>query len=141
MSTTVIEALEATARSHGSAPALRVKRGGAWQTTTWRQYRDEVFAAAAGLARLGLGAGGGVAVMGYNRPEWFVADLGAIAAGGVPTGIYTTVSVLRSTSTAGAHEPAGWLLEGGAIYGRIEEEPAWGSPRSRRVVGGGSRVA
>jgi long-subunit acyl-CoA synthetase (AMP-forming) len=30
--------------------------------------------------------------MGYNRPEWFIADVAAIAAGGVPTGIYTTTA-------------------------------------------------
>jgi long-subunit acyl-CoA synthetase (AMP-forming) len=28
--------------------------------------------------------------MGFNRPEWFLADIGAIAAQGVPAGIYTT---------------------------------------------------
>jgi long-chain acyl-CoA synthetase len=101
MPTTVIEALEATARAHGPSPALRVKRGGVWQTTTWQQYRDEVFAAAAGLMRLGLEPGGGVAIMGYNRPEWFVADLGAIAAGGVPTGIYTTSTPEQCRYVAG----------------------------------------
>jgi len=28
--------------------------------------------------------------MGFNRPEWFLSDLGAIHAGAVPAGIYTT---------------------------------------------------
>jgi len=90
MPETVIEVFEATARANADRPALCVKRGGEWQTTTWRQYRDEVRGAARGFIELGLEPGRGVAILGGNRPEWFVADLAAIAAGGLPTGIYTT---------------------------------------------------
>jgi long-subunit acyl-CoA synthetase (AMP-forming) len=45
------------------------------------------------MMHLGLEAGQGVVVLGFNRPEWFVADLAAIAAGGVPAGIYTTCTL------------------------------------------------
>ena len=30
--------------------------------------------------------------MGFNAPEWFIADIGCIMAGGVAAGIYTTNS-------------------------------------------------
>src|SRR6185436_20650251 len=89
---TVIEVLEATARRQGSRPALRVKRGGEWRTTSWSDYAAEVRQVAKGLMAVGLQPGQGVVIMGYNRPEWFIADLAAIAAGGVPTGIYTTTA-------------------------------------------------
>src|SRR6185503_7592981 len=72
--------------------ALRVKRGGEWRTTTWTEYAAEVRRVAKGLIAVGLQPGQGVVIMGYNRPEWFIADLAAIAAGGVPTGIYTTTA-------------------------------------------------
>ena len=39
---------------------------------------------------LGVGPGHNVAILSSNRPEWFLASLGAIAAGGVSAGIYTT---------------------------------------------------
>ena len=42
---------------------------------------------------LGLQPGKGVAILGFNRPEWFFTDIGAILAGGVPAGVYTTSSV------------------------------------------------
>src|SRR4029079_12447061 len=29
-------------------------------------------------------------IIGANSPEWFLADIGAIAAGGIPAGIYAT---------------------------------------------------
>lgn len=84
--------LDRTAREHGDAPALRVKRGGSWQTTTWQAYRDTARRVARGFVALGLQPGKGVAIIGYNCPEWFFADIGAILAGGVPAGIYTTSS-------------------------------------------------
>jgi long-subunit acyl-CoA synthetase (AMP-forming) len=87
---TIPQVLEQTARTHPGRPALRAKRGGAWQTTTWSEYRDQIRLAARGLMALGLEPGKGVVIMGYNRPEWFVADVAAIMAGGLPTGIYTT---------------------------------------------------
>ncbi|HEV8631071.1 MAG TPA: AMP-binding protein [Thermoanaerobaculia bacterium] len=90
MPRTVIDVLESTARAYGARPALKVKRGGSWKTWSWSDYAAEVRLLARGLMAVGLQPGQGVVVMGYNRPEWFLADLAAIAAGGVPTGIYTT---------------------------------------------------
>src|SRR5262245_5947841 len=92
MADTVIAVLEETARRHAARPALEAKRDGRWQTTTWRDYREQVMRTARGLIALGLEPGRGVAILGFNRPEWFLADLGAIAAGGIPAGIYTTSS-------------------------------------------------
>jgi long-subunit acyl-CoA synthetase (AMP-forming) len=90
MPETVIPVLERTARENADRPAMRVKTGGRWQTTTWKEYREQVALAARGFLRLGLAPGQGVAILGYNRPEWFIADLAAIAAGGLPAGIYTS---------------------------------------------------
>ncbi|HYU32108.1 MAG TPA: AMP-binding protein [Thermoanaerobaculia bacterium] len=89
---TIMSVLERTARDHGERPAMRVKDGGQWRTTTWKEYREQAWLAARGFLRLGLAPGQGVAIMGFNRPEWFLADVGAIAAGGIPAGIYITNS-------------------------------------------------
>jgi long-subunit acyl-CoA synthetase (AMP-forming) len=90
MQETVSEVLERTARTHGSRPALKAKRDGRWQATTWEEYRDQAKLVARGFLRLGLQPRDGVVIMGYNRPEWFLADIGAILAGGLPAGIYIT---------------------------------------------------
>lgn len=90
MPETVFEVLQRTAAAHAERPAMRMKRDGRWQVTTWKDYHDQALLAARGFLRLGLQPRQGVVIMGYNRPEWFVADLGAIAAGGLPAGIYTT---------------------------------------------------
>src|SRR5947207_7668837 len=86
----VIETFERTARAREDAPALKHKRDGRWETTTWRQYRDQVRLAGRALIALGVRPGDHVTIIGFNCPEWFIADLGAIAAGAIPAGIYTT---------------------------------------------------
>ena len=92
MAEIVAELLDERASVHGEVPALVGKRGGRWHTLTWREYRDTAHRVARGLMALGVEPGGGVAIMGYNRPEWLLADVGAIVAGGVPTGIYTNLT-------------------------------------------------
>lgn len=88
----VMDVLERTVRSHGPKPSLRVKRNGAWKTFTWDEYRQQVRMVARALISLGTQPGRGVCIIGYNCPEWFFADIGAIYAGLVPAGIYTTSS-------------------------------------------------
>ncbi|HEX2163572.1 MAG TPA: AMP-binding protein [Thermoanaerobaculia bacterium] len=92
MARIVPDLLEERAAEHPERPALRVKRGGEWQTTTWRGYRDAARRFGRALLQLGVEPGKGVAILSYNRPEWFVADQGAIAAGALPVGIYTNLT-------------------------------------------------
>ena len=90
MQGTVGELFARTAAAHAARPALRWKTGGGWRTATWSEFHERVRRTARALVALGVEPGRGVAILGYNRPEWFLADLGAIHAGALPTGIYTT---------------------------------------------------
>jgi long-subunit acyl-CoA synthetase (AMP-forming) len=89
---TVLDVLAETARVHGDRPALRYKRGGAWQSTTWRAYREGALRVGRALLALGAAPKQGVVILGYNAPEWVLADVGAICSGAWPAGIYTTSS-------------------------------------------------
>jgi long-subunit acyl-CoA synthetase (AMP-forming) len=86
----VHQVLDRTARMHGDMPAMRVRVDGAWRTTTWKEYREQARLCARGLLSLGLARGGVVVVFGENRPEWLLADVGAILAGGLPAGLYAS---------------------------------------------------
>lgn len=88
----VHEVLADTVAKHGSRPAFRVKRDGEWKTVTWTAYGRDVRRAARALMKLGVQPGQGVSLIGQNSPEWLVADVGAIFAGAMPAGIYTTNS-------------------------------------------------
>ena len=90
MAKLVHEVLFETVKRYGDRPALRVKRDGSWRTTTWSAYARDARRVGRGLINLGIPAGSGVAIIGYNSPEWLAADVGAILAGAVPAGIYTT---------------------------------------------------
>lgn len=90
--TTVYKVFEATAEKFGNKKALCVQRGenDGWVYWTWRQYFDDCLAAAKSFIKLGLEPQYAVAIIGFNSPEWFIADVGAILAGGFAAGIYTT---------------------------------------------------
>lgn len=92
MSKTVIQVFEEAVQNYGPNDALREKVNGSWQTTTWQEYAGEVDVVARAFIKLGLEPQKGVAIIGYNCREWFYADIGAIFAGGIPAGIYTTSS-------------------------------------------------
>ena len=79
-----------TAQRRGHATALRSKAFGLWHELSWLDYETQVRTVAAGLMSWGLSAGQSVAVLGENRPEWVIADLGIMMAGGVTAAIYAT---------------------------------------------------
>lgn len=90
MVTMLHEVLANTVSKYGDRPALRVKRDGEWKTVTWSSYGRDARRAARALMKLGVAKGTGVSIIGQNSPEWLVADVGAILAGAMPAGIYTT---------------------------------------------------
>ncbi len=125
--------LDATALRHAERPALRRLRAGGWETTSWREYRAAVQSAARGLVALGVEPGAGVVILGANRPEWFVADLAAIAAGALPAGIYTTLTAEQAHYIADHAEAAVAVVENRELLersGLARERP----PRLRAVV-------
>lgn len=87
---TVYEVFKSTAERFPHRNALCVKRGGKWQSWTYEQYFNDVKSAAKSFIRLGLQPHHAVSILGFNSPEWLIADLAAIFAGGFAAGIYTT---------------------------------------------------
>ncbi|XP_039307957.1 very long-chain-fatty-acid--CoA ligase bubblegum isoform X2 [Solenopsis invicta] len=61
-------------------------------TYTFQEYESSVRTVAKAFLKLGLERYHSVCILGFNSPEWFIADLAAIYAGGFATGIYTTNS-------------------------------------------------
>ncbi|HXP77995.1 MAG TPA: long-chain fatty acid--CoA ligase [Stellaceae bacterium] len=77
----------------GDRPFLWAKRDGTYRATSWRETADAISALARGLRLLGLKPGERVALISENRPEWMIADLGIMAAGGITVPAYTTNTV------------------------------------------------
>src|SRR6266436_8567054 len=64
-----------------------------WQGSSWERFDVEAHDFASALLSLGLKKGGTVAILMGNVPEWPIADIGVIAAGGVGVGLYPTSSI------------------------------------------------
>ena len=90
---TLCDLLTTTAANYADLPAYSDREpGAAWQTLTWRDFRDTVLLLAAGLVRLGLKPGDRVALMLPNRMEHVLADQAVVHAGGVPVTFYATLA-------------------------------------------------
>jgi len=85
---TLIELLLRNAQEFPSRSAMREKRYGVWTPTSWEQLAAAAANFALGLKTLGLNPQETVAIVGDNKPEWVIAELGTIAAGGIITGMY-----------------------------------------------------
>jgi long-subunit acyl-CoA synthetase (AMP-forming) len=66
---------------------------GGWVSTSWGEYWQAVRDLAKGLISLGMQSGDGVALVGNNRRDWVISQMGISAAAGVPAPIYVTNAV------------------------------------------------
>ncbi|GEO81571.1 AMP-dependent synthetase [Pararhodospirillum oryzae] len=71
-------------------PFLWSKRDGVYRPWSWASVHDQAVALANALIDLGLKPGDRVVLASENRPDWTVADLAILAAGGIPTPAYAT---------------------------------------------------
>ena len=85
---TLCEAFQITAAERPDAVALRTPGDGV--SITWNELAGRVERIAAGLAALGVKRGDTVALMLVNRPEFNVADAGAMHLGATAFSVYNT---------------------------------------------------
>jgi long-chain-fatty-acid--CoA ligase ACSBG len=95
---TVMQNFDAQVTKNGNRTALyhkRPKQGQdvadvAWTKYSWKEYRQQVDSFGKALLKVGFARFDTINIIGFNAPEWFFANFGAIAAGGIPAGVYTT---------------------------------------------------
>ena len=68
--------------SGGHQTALNVKRDGVWVKWSYEDYYKDVHTTAKAFVAMGLEPHNSVCILGFNAPEWFFSDIGAIMAGG-----------------------------------------------------------
>jgi len=88
---TVTTTFRDTVRSNSDAVALHWRDdAGAWQDMTYGEFGAQATRVAAGLGRLGVKRGSRIVIMMRNRPEFHVADIGALLAGATAISIYNS---------------------------------------------------
>jgi long-chain acyl-CoA synthetase len=78
------------AQQHPERVAMRDKHLGIWREWTWADYWEHVRLAGHAYLALGVVPGDRVAIHSENRPEWLIADMGALAVRAASVGIYPT---------------------------------------------------
>ncbi len=77
----------------GDKPFLWAKRDGRYQSVSWAEAARDVRWLALGLRSLGITRGDRVGLVSENRPEWILADLAIMTAGGITVPAYVTHTV------------------------------------------------
>jgi long-chain acyl-CoA synthetase len=107
------------AASMPERPGYLEKVEGIYRPVDWRGYAGAVRQAARALMGLGFRPGQHLAILGFNRPEWLIGYLGAMAAGGAAAGIYTTSSPDQVAYVAGHAEAPVVIVEGQAQLDKV----------------------
>ena len=93
---TIVETFQETVEKFGKRNAMGMKRPvnnvvpREWTFWTWEAYYADCSKFAKSLLKLGCEAYTVVNIIGFNSPEWFIANNGAILASQIAAGIYTT---------------------------------------------------
>ncbi|MEZ4302237.1 MAG: long-chain fatty acid--CoA ligase [Polyangiaceae bacterium] len=110
------------ARNRPEAPAYYAKRGGAYQPTRYREFAAIVRRAARSLRALGVGPGKAACMLGFNRPEWVIFHIAAMATGGAGAGIYTSCSAEEVAYIVNHAEAPVVLVENQAQFDKLKRE-------------------
>ncbi|WP_342735356.1 AMP-dependent synthetase/ligase [Bradyrhizobium sp. B117] len=89
---TIAKSFLLAAETRGDRPAIREKKFGIWQPTSWREWLAISREVAYALRAIGFLPGDVASVIANAVPEWVHADMGILCAGGVSSGIYPTDS-------------------------------------------------
>lgn len=87
---TIARSFLRAAEVRGDRPAIREKKFGIWQPTSWRDWLQISKEIAYGLRAIGFTPGDVASIIANAVPEWIYADMGILCAGGVSSGIYPT---------------------------------------------------
>ncbi len=87
---TIAKSFLRAAEVRGDRPAIREKKFGIWQPTSWHEWLQISKEIAYGLHAIGFRPGDVASIIANAVPEWIYADMGILCAGGVSSGIYPT---------------------------------------------------
>src|SRR5947208_510853 len=92
---TIAKSFLLSVETRGDRPAIREKKFGIWEPTSWRQWLQVSRDIAYGLNAIGFQPGDVASIIANAVPEWVFADMGILCAGGVSSGIYPTDSAAQ----------------------------------------------
>src|SRR5258707_12206329 len=116
---TIAKSFLLAVETRGDRPAIREKKFGIWQPTSWRQWLQISKDIAYGLHATGFRPGDVASIIANAVPEWGFADMGILFAGGVSSGIYPTDSEVQVEYLVNDSATRGIFPEAEAMSGKI----------------------
>lgn len=92
---TIARSFLKSVETRGDRPAIREKKFGIWEATSWREWLQISKHIAFGLHASGFRPGDVASIIANAVPEWVYADMGVLCAGGVSSGVYPTDSAAQ----------------------------------------------
>jgi long-chain acyl-CoA synthetase len=92
---TIAKSFLLAVETRGDKPAIREKKFGIWQPTSWREWLQISKDIAYALHATGFRPGDVASIISNAVPQWVFADMGVLCAGGVSSGIYPTDSAAQ----------------------------------------------
>ena len=94
---TITDLMKDISNKYGIYPALKKKTKGVWKTISYLEYYQISDNFAEKLLYY-IGPRPRIAILSFNRPEWFYAHMGTMISGGISVGIYPTISASNCES-------------------------------------------
>lgn len=126
--TTLIQVLEDTAKQYGDAPALHQPNGDGtgYKTYSWADWLQGAREIALGLQSLGFNKGDVACSLTETRAEFYIIDIGVMAAGGVSGALYVNYPIADQAKNIRAVRPAAIFVENpkalDALQGVVEND-------------------
>lgn len=117
--TNLLAMFQQHAAREGDNPFLWQKLDGVYRPWSWRRVADEAARLSRALRQLGLEPGDRVVLVAENRPEWCIADLAILGAGGITVPAYTTNTVKDHEYILNHSEARMVVCSGGSIAKRL----------------------
>jgi len=127
--------------------AIAWEADGGWATLTWKEYAAVIRRCARAMIAAGLEAGRGVGIIGFNSKEWVIADLGAVLAGGLAAGIYSTNGPDAAAYVLEHSRASLCFVEGAGQLAKVADVSAlsrivvWGPDAGDAAAAAGPRVS
>ena len=131
---TSVQVIADHAKTSPDLVAMRQKRFGIWNETTWRELHHKVRSLASALIELGVKPNDKIGILSENRQEWVLTQFAAQAAGAVVVGMYPTSPAAELDHLINASETELLFIEDQEQFDKIVELSGKAQHLKRLVV-------
>jgi long-chain acyl-CoA synthetase len=117
---TIIDLLENSAQKYAKNPYILEKKTDRYEALTYRETKEQVYKAAAGLLALGLKKGDRVALISESRTDWVISELGILHTGAICVPLSILLKEGADLKFRLEHSETRWVIVSGSQLIKIK---------------------